>query len=317
MKSFIPVLALACLLAGLTGCSKPDADDKPVTANTNEVENAGVTIDADTQARIGLKTATLTPTQWQPQIHAVGSVVDPLAFLSAVTDLASAQAAAQMSTSELARTQKLADQNNASARTLETARAAATHDSLALASARAAFTAAWGPDLASRTDLMDFAGQLTSNDVALVKLSLPVGTILHPLPATAEIYLLAGETNPVPATLLGDLGIDPAAQTQTLLYSTGQRMPRGASVTASLPVSGERVSGLVVPLSAVLRYVGLGWVYVQSGTNRFVRTQIPLDRLTDNGWFVTGGLSATDQVVITGAPTILSDEMGVSGAGGD
>jgi len=66
---------------------------------------------------------------------------------------------------------------------------------------------------------------------------------------------------------------------------------------------------VIVPPDAVLRYEGKGWIYVQTADNQFLRTEIPLDRLTDNGWFVSGDLTATNRVVISGAQTVLSAEM--------
>jgi hypothetical protein len=273
-------------------------------------------MDAATQERIGLKTAAPTVVQWQPRIHATGNVVDPLAFMSAVSDYASAQAAASMSGRELDRTRKLANQNNASTRTLESAQAGATHDSLALAAARAAFTSTWGADLAARTNLIELAQQLGANHTMLVKLSLPSGTILSQVPSSARVSLLDNETNFFPATLMDDLGIDPATQTQTLLFSVSGNLPRNAAVTASMDAAGDPVSGLLVPFSAVLRHQGLGWIYVQAATNQFVRAQIPLDRLMEKGWFVSENLSATNQIIITGAQTVLSTELGVS-AGAD
>jgi hypothetical protein len=63
----------------------------------------------------------------------------------------------------------------------------------------------------------------------------------------------------------------------------------------------------------VLRYEGKGWIYVQTGTNQFARTEIPLDRLMENGWFVAGGLTATNRIVVVGAETVLSAEL--SGGG--
>jgi hypothetical protein len=44
-----------------------------------------------------------------------------------------------------------------------------------------------------------------------------------------------------------------------------------------------------------------------------VRVEIPLDRLTDSGWFVSEYLSATNRIVVTGAQTVLSAEL--SGGG--
>ena len=313
MKLFAPVLALTCLLISLSGCSKSDSAAAP-HADTNAVEKAGVTIDANTQARIGLQTAAPTPASWQPQLHAVGLVADPLAFMNAVSDYNSARSAANASQRELDRTQKLAAQNNASARMLETAQAAAAHDSLALAAARATFTSAWGVNLASRTDLVAFAEDLATNNYELARLTFPVGTLFTTYPSSAKLHLLNDETNIFNAVYMDDLGVDPASQAQTLLFHVDKDLPRSAAVAGTVDAPGDPVSGFVVPSSAVIRYLGLGWVYVQSGTNQFVRAQIPLDRQTENGWFVSEGLAATNQVVITGAQTILSTEMGV-GAG--
>ena len=199
---------------------------------------------------------------------------------------------------------------------LETAQAAATHDLLALKAAEATFAINWGANLAARTDLVEFAQALATNDTALVKLSLPVGTILHPAPAAATVFLLEDETNPAAASLVDELGIDPAAQTETLLFATARKLPQGAAVTATMDIAGEPVNGVRVPFSAVLRHEGAGWVYVQTDTNQFVRLEIPLDRLQENGWFVSENLSVTNEVIVSGAQTVLSAELGVS-AGGD
>jgi hypothetical protein len=45
------------------------------------------------------------------------------------------------------------------------------------------------------------------------------------------------------------------------------------------------------------------------GGEAFTRRKIALDRPTDNGWFVTGTLKADDYIVVTGAQTLLSEEL--------
>ncbi len=305
----VPALTIIFSIALLAGCSKPAAD-KPADAAEKTEAKPGVTIDAETQERIGLKVETPKATQWQPRLHAVGRVVDPLALIAAAADYEAARAAEVVSASELERTTKLADQNNASPRALETARAAAAHDLLALKSARAKFTADWGVHLAARTNLISFAEKMQTDDVALVKLSLPAGTFPNSLPPTATIYFLNDERSPIAANLADDLAIDPTTQVQTLLFSVNKKLPPNISVTAELKITGEPVDGLAVPAGAVLRYEGKGWVYVQTETNQFVKTEIPLDRLGDDGWFVSGNLMATNRIVTSGAQTILSAELG-------
>lgn len=305
---FISSLAAIVIAAGLAGCAK-SGGDKPADATEQPEAKAGVTIDAATQERIGLKMEFPTATQWQPEIHAVGHVVDPLVFMAAVADYESARASATASQNELARTQKLAAQDNASPRVLETAQAAAAHDALALDSAAAKFTADWGVGLAARTDLAAFAKELQTDNIALVKVSLPVGTFLNPLPATATIFTL-NNTDPITAEFANDLGIDPTTQTQTLLFSVKQKMPPSLSVAAAVKIPGTPTSGVSIPASAVLRHEGKGWAYLQAETNQFVRTEIPLDRLTGDGSFFTEELAATNRIVVSGAQTILSAELG-------
>jgi hypothetical protein len=122
--------------------------------------------------------------------------------------------------------------------------------------------------------------------------------------------LLGDETNPVTADFADDCGVDPVSQSQILLFSIRQKLPPSLSVSGELKTSGNAVNGVVVPAAAVLRHEGKGWVYAQVETNRFVRVEVPLDALTDGGWFVPEGLSVTNRIVTTGAQTILSAELG-------
>ena len=307
-------VAMVLSVALLAGCSKTGSGEKAAASEKSEApEKAGVTLDAETQERIGLKIETPAPAQWQPQFEAVGNVADPLAFTAAAVEYESARSAAAVSKSEAVRVQNLATQNNASARALEAAQAMAERDELALQAAQAKFAADWGPQLAAQPHLSSVVEKLQSNGYSLVKLSLPVGVFPNPLPQHATVFLFGSKTNSVEADFADDLHVAPATQTQMLLFSANKKLPAGISVTARLKTPGQAVSGVTVPVSAVLRHQGLGWVYVQTATNQFQRVEIPLDRLTGDGWFVSENLSATNRVVVTGAQTVLSAEL--SGGG--
>jgi hypothetical protein len=306
--NFLLIALLSLLLAG---CSKTDSDDKPAvaTGKNGAPEKAGATLDPETQERLGLKIETPTPAQWEPQLGAVGNVADPLIFAAAAADFEAARAAAAASQSDFERIKTLAAQNNASPRALETAQATATRDALAVKTAQAKFAGDWGVHLAARPDLAAYAEALQTNELSLVKLSLPVGTFPAPLPQHATVSLFGSETNSLSGDFSDDLGVAPATQTQMLLFSVNKKLPPGIAVTARLKTSGEPVTGVMVPFSAVLRHQGAGWVYVQMDTNRFLRTEIPLDRLTDGGWFISENLSATNRIVVTGAQAVLSAEL--------
>jgi hypothetical protein len=317
MKSpnqFIFALAITFFFALVAGCSKPAGDKSEAAPEKTDTQpKPGVTLDAETQARLGLKIETPAPAQWQPQLRATGNVADPLAFTAAASDFEAARAAALASQSDLKRTQTLAAQDNASSRALETAQAAAARDALALNAARAKFAADWGAHLAAQTNLTALAEKLQAGEMSFVKLSPPTGAFPNPPPPHALIFLFGSETNFVEADFADDLNVSAATQTQTLLFSANKKLPPGLSVTAQLQISGEPASGVVIPASAVLRHEGAGWIYVQTETNQFVRTKIPLDRQTGGGWFVSENLSATNRIVVSGAQTVLSAEL--SGGG--
>jgi hypothetical protein len=64
-----------------------------------------------------------------------------------------------------------------------------------------------------------------------------------------------------------------------------------------------------VPGSALVRSEGAVWVYRQSGSTEFERVPISLESPLEDGWFVSHGLKAGDQVVTTGAQALLSEEL--------
>ncbi|HEX7654204.1 MAG TPA: hypothetical protein VF607_11910 [Verrucomicrobiae bacterium] len=313
VNNFLPALALCLVLAGChdkapQSAAPPEKAD--AKADNDADSKAGIVLDADAQARLGLKLAVPATAEWQPQLPATGRVADPLAFLGAVTDLATARAAAAASASELERTRKLAEQNNASTRNLEAATAAATRDTLALKAAQLKFSQDWGARLAAAADLADFGAQLQRGDCALVKVFLPAGTFPSPLPASACLEP-AGQANSLPVTgeWVDDLRIDPGTQVQTLLYLVKQTLPPNLAVSVQLPTAGKSRPGVTIPWDAVVRHEGKGWVYVQSGTNQFTRCEIPLDALTPDGWFVPAGVTTSNAIVTVGAGSVLSAEL--------
>jgi len=287
----------------------PAPDESPVKRNANG--EMVVTISEATQKLIKLEFAHPVAAEWQPEVSGYGRVVDPAPLIAAATELATAKANAAASDREYARLKTLAAQNNASARALEAAQLAAQNDHLALAAARAKFAGDWGSVLADRADLVELIQQLAERKESLVRLTLPAGENLTESPAATALTIFPDDTHLIPAELLdAGLGVDPQTEGQIFLFLVkNHALPLGASVTGQLNRTGQPLSGLVLPAAAVLRHAGLGWVYVQTAPEAFTRREVPLDRLTETGWFVTGGFSATNVVVSAGAQTVLSTEL--------
>jgi hypothetical protein len=271
-NNFVLLLALAFALAG---CSKPSAEKTAEPAADKTESKSGVTMDAETQARIGLKIESPIPTQWQSEIHATGRVLDPLQFIAAVAEL-------------------------------ETSRA--TGSALAQKSVSAKFAADWGAKLAAQANVMALAESWQAGGMSLVKLSLPTGSIAPASSETAELFTFRNETNAVAAEFLDDLQIDSATQMPVLLYSVKQKLAAGLAVTARIKISGEPTGGVTVPAIAIVRHEGTAWAYVQTQTNQFSRVEISLDCPADRGWFVKEKITTNSRVVVEGAQALLSAE---------
>jgi hypothetical protein len=307
---------LVFYLAGHPAKPGGDEGDKGAAAGPVQMRHGAngetiLTLDAETQARMGLKTENPVSLQWQPEVKGYGTVIDPATLSAAVADLESARTAAEASGKEYDRLKILAAQDNVSARALETAKATATHDELAFQSALRKFALDWGQALAGGIDREKILSEVANGRAALVRIDLSPGETLSPPPASARMVALTDETKSVAGRLCSaTVGVNPQTQSQTFIYRVeGQPLTLGSAVTGFLKISGEPVAGVLVPAGAVLRYEGKGWIYVQTGTNDFTRAEISLDQPAENGWFVSGHLTATNGVVVVGAQTVLSAEL--------
>jgi hypothetical protein len=126
-------------------------------------------------------------------------------------------------------------------------------------------------------------------------------------PADHEEDLIAAERVAVAGS------VDPKFQGQTLLFrlAAGKKttLRPGQAVTAHIPEAGRDESGVLIPSRAILRFQGAAWVYVQSAPGVFVRRMISLEHPSRGGWLLTAGFAPGQQVVVSGAQLLLSEEM--------
>jgi hypothetical protein len=316
------IILMSLTLALFAGCEKKE----PAPAGGTESEATSrvkhgpksetiVALDEATQKKIGLKTETLAPAQLSPEVKGYGRVVDPAPLASLVADYTTAQAASAASQAELNRLKTLAAQNNASERALQAAEAAAARDKAQLESLRLKSLASWGEAIVQRQDLPAFVQSLAMMKNALARIDLPAGESLKSPPAKARLVTLSDET--VAAEFLGVAPmVDPQTQSQgvlLLIQPNALKLGPGAAVTGFLQVAGEPVKGFLVPRSAVLRYEGGAWIYVESDGTNFIRRAIAPQHPLENGWFIPGGVTAGDQVVTVGAQAVFSEELNSSG----
>jgi hypothetical protein len=294
---------------------KPAAADEGATTSPVQMKRGAngetiISLDAETQKRIGLAVTNLVAMEFLPEVNGFGHVVDTATLAAAVAELETARSTAEVSGKEYERLKSLADGNNVSAKNLETAKADATRDQLAYETARAKFSTAWGKKLSESA--ADILKSLADGEATLFKIDLPGGTISGS-PRGARIVSVSDDEVFKNAEFFdAGQGVDPQTQAQSFVFKAGaSQLKPGAAVQAFISIDGAVASGAAVPPEAVLRYQGKTWIYLQTGESDFTRREIS-DFNSDGGWFARD-LSATNRVVIGGAQTVLSAELSSGG----
>ena len=68
--------------------------------------------------------------------------------------------------------------------------------------------------------------------------------------------------------------------------------------------------GVKVPLSALLRWQGSDWVFIETAANHFVRRRIVPVEWLDDGCLVANTLHAGERIVTVGAEVLLAADTG-------
>jgi hypothetical protein len=321
---FFALVVLAAVLAavayGYLRMSKERAaeagGDQPVVAESRVARGtngeAVVNLDLGKQRLIGLQTAALEAATQAPAVKAYGRVIEPAALLALASETASARAAFAASSKEYQRLNALFTQGqNASAKALESAKAAMQHNQIALQAVETQLVAAWGESIAEQPDLAGFLESLAKLECVLVRLDLPAGDSVAEAPVGAQL-VLPGTNAPLEARFLGRATTtDPQVQGAGFLFVATNavgRLAPGLAIAGFLQLPGTPLNGVVVPNAAIVRAADRAWVYVQTADTTFERREVVLDQPVAGGWFVTSGLAPADRVVVTGAQTLLSEE---------
>ncbi len=105
--------------------------------------------------------------------------------------------------------------------------------------------------------------------------------------------------------------VEAAQQGSNYFYLTqGSAIKPGMNITAWLPLSTRIKTGVVVPKSALIWYLGQSFVYLKTSNETFTRQRINDYSVVADGLFIEhSALQPGVQVVITGAQLLLSEEM--------
>jgi len=150
-------------------------------------------------------------------------------------------------------------------------------------------------------------------DRLLAKITLPAGETVDATVSKARVLATGHEDKPLEAERVALAALaDPVTGGQTLLFAVRAGdlgLQPGAAVTAFLQLPGEPSKGVIVPRSAVIRFAGRAWAYVQTGEDKFTRREVALHTITPQGWFMAKDFKAGEPVVVSGALGLMATEL--------
>ena len=288
-----------------------------------------VTFDAATQKTIGLELMTPSAAPYEDHVRAYGTVLDlanlttlNTTYVSAVSQLNTAQAKLAASQPAYARAQALYAKDVGSLAQMQTTEAAVLGDKASVSAAESqvrtlAATALqeWGPVIGRALVAQRRIGQSTdrAGGVSAADHAPPSVSIDPPPTASVEV---GGSSRRVDVRYISPATrTDPKIQGLSFFYAAAANsgvLP-GMNVRAYL-ASGHSVEGYIVPTAAVVWWSGRAWVYLRLDEDSFSRREIPTDTPTrdGNGFVVPvhafGEADDPPQIVTKAAQLLLSEE---------
>ena len=320
-------LAAWGVIEGRSEAANEAARERPVKVASRVVAREGrpvVTLDAQTRRDNGIEVATLSQAPYQAQLRGYGTVLDAAQLTDLANATANARAQLQAAQARLAASKTAFDrardlyrnQQNVSQAQFQAADAAAQADRATLAAADSqvrtlAATAlqSFGPVVGRAVlDGSPLAAQLIEQQCFLLQVTLPSSAAIAAPSPTATVQVGSGPPSPI-GFVSNATRTDPRLQGMSFLYlaPAGSGVLPGMNVLVSLP-SGPPGDGLAIPPSAIVWWQDRAWIYSQTGTATFARTQIPTDLPASDGGYVVKTLPNDVQVVTQGAQLLLSEE---------
>ncbi|MDD1621686.1 MAG: hypothetical protein LUQ11_09405 [Methylococcaceae bacterium] len=327
------LIFLACLILCLSSLSVKviaDDDDPPQSTGGSAMTADGeVTLNLapKSQQLAGIKTQPLEAAQQQPEFTAFGTIVslEPLLqlrqqYLAARAQQDGAKAKYNEAHLNLSRTRNLHDQDIVSTRRLQEQQAQWQADKASLDASGyqqqtilSTSRLEWGDTL---TDWFiraqgKTAEQFLNHGAQLLQVTLPANTHLNPDIRRIFIDEHGRRDTAIQATLISaSPRIDPISQGERFFFKIeGRRIPFGTHVTAWIADDAGQTPGVIVPASALVWHLGQAFVFIKTADNHFSRRALPAYTPGSQGYFVTKSLRAGEEIVTTGAQTLLSQEL--------
>ncbi|MDD4914791.1 MAG: hypothetical protein PHW13_07110 [Methylococcales bacterium] len=330
MRILVFLLGFLSCWFGISAFALAGDNNQPATVAGGTAlssDEADVILNVDSQQLAGIKTSVLKAVNLQPEFVAYGLVVslEPLLqlrqqFLAVRAQQDGARAKYQEANLNLSRTETLHHQDIVSTRRLQEQQVQwqADKTNLAVSSYQqqailAVSRLEWGEILTGWfvSAPQKPAEQFLRHDAQLLQITLPGGVSLNPDIRNIAIDERGHRNSALNATLISaSPKVDPVSQGERYFFKAeGRHISAGAHVTAWIASRQQAVGGVVMPASALVWHLGQAFVFVKTAGYQYSRRSVPEYTRYGDGYFVTGYLQPEEEVVVTGAQTLLSQQL--------
>jgi hypothetical protein len=304
------------------------ADDKK---NSSEIQkNNGqsvIKLDTETQRLSGIETITLKPVHYQAEFTANGKAINiqPLLalrnrYLIALTENTSAKARFKQAEQNISRQQDLYRHGVSSKRNLQEQQAQWQTDKAQVNATNYQGQAIidealllWGKELTdwAMSSDSDKLGAFLSGRKKLLYIALPTNKHLAADIQTIYIEASGNRSKAHKAELVSVAAkTETVAQGESYYFQTDDKnIITGMNVTAWIPEQNAQLTGVIIPKSALIWYMGQAFVYLKTTQESFSRRIINQYSETSEGYFIPDAIDPGEQIVTTGGQMLLSEEL--------
>jgi|GEM_PF-1349031 len=316
-------LLTALIIAGMEIGAFCDENKNEVKSIRHSVDgNVILTLKEDVQKRIGLVLTNPVESIWKPEYQATGEVVDVAPMMDLLVDYKKARIALAASKKQLERANTLRKDANISEKSFDEIITQHQQYDVNASALLTKIRLTWGRKIQelvaakyqniNEESTGDFFMGIPESNV-LVRVELPFGERIQ----NQEPVRLSGWTKKE-VNFHGEFFdvlpvLNSSTQRQSVLFivhqSSDNHLISGEAIRVWVKRTGGRQNGALVPAEAVLRYENKGWCWTRLSSSEFLRREVSLDCPVDGKYFCEG-LSKTNSIVVVGAQTLLSAELG-------
>jgi len=319
-------LIIICLLITLSVYLQPSFSDEDEEDDRVQLINTDfsiIKIEPQIQKRSGLKTSILNPVEQIIEVVAFGQALSFSPLLNqlnqyqiALADQARAKSTQTLIRKNRARNQSLYKNHIIATKTLQQQQSQ-WQSNLATWQQRQRqvqlihhqLTLQWGEQLVQSilTEQTPLFDQLVHGNSTLVAINLPSTISVAHDSLPIWISATGHRIQAVKAFLLGQSPqADPLMQGLKYFFITNSQQIRpNMAITAWLP-QARKISGVVIPRTAVIWHLGQPSVFIKRTKNQFEQRSLSLLQRVKSGYFTQQSIKAGEEIVTVGAQMLLS-----------